>query len=168
MKTKILPWLLCLFLLLPGCGVLDIFRMPTDGTTVEPVDPPDEDTVVVPVLPAVKGFRFILIEDGPKRQSLGKQANVITSTILRKYLKDHCAKQSDGKTSDYHFVDKTDAFDDSGNCILPEPYLTVQKKRPVKSYPWLIGVNGKKATSKAVPLTVDETIQLIQPVAESK
>lgn len=158
---RFLPAALCLFLAL-GC---DAWRMPSTDTVAPPVP---VDPQVSPLV-TTKGFRFLIIEKGVNRTLLPPDQQTIFADVnLRHYLRDNCAKQADGKTPDFHFMDYGDVFNADGSVKLGEPWASVIKAKKPTEFPWLVSVNGKRALSVKLPSNSAGVMSAVKPIAEAK
>jgi hypothetical protein len=104
-------------------------------------------------------FRLLIVEETADRAKLSSgQQGIFTSTILRKWLKDHCRPLSDGSNG-FRIID----IDDMEH--LPSEFRSLQKPQSV---PWLYVTNGKTGLSCPLPASADELIAKVGPYAEGK
>lgn len=105
-------------------------------------------------------FRLLIVEETADRPQLpAGQLSIFTSTALRKYLRDHCVKLSDGRDG-FMIVDKDDVAD------LPIEFQGVHDaKNPT---PWLYATDGNKGVSCPLPADVDTVLAKVKPYAEGQ
>lgn len=141
-------WCLLLCISSIGCNVQWI---PVNPVQVDP-NPPG------PVVTNPE-FRLLIVEETADRPKLpAGQQGIFTSTVLRKWLKDHCKPLSDGSNG-FRIVD----VDDVEN--LPAEFKGLETP---KSVPWLFVTNGTTGLSCPLPGTADEVIAKVSPYAEGK
>ncbi len=104
------------------------------------------------------GFRVLIVYESSAITAA--QANVINSTIMRKYLDGKCVKGPDGKTTEYRILDK--------DTVMSNESSLWQKamQRPHPNLPWIIISNGRTGTEEPLPTTIDATMALIKKYAE--
>ncbi len=123
-----------------------------------PPDPPKPPTP--PPTPApipVDGFRVMIVYETSKLGELpASQVSVITSVKIREYLNSKCVKGPDGKTPEARFFD-------------PDTVVTTESKlwqdalkRPRGALPTILISDGKTGYEGPLPLTVDDTLKLLQ------
>lgn len=143
-----MKWLLFSLLLLTGCNVQWI-----------PVDPIQPDPNPPGPVVTSDEFRLLIVEETADRPKLpAGQQGVFTSTVLRKWLREHCKPLSDGSNG-FRIVD----VDDVEN--LPAEFKSLE--RPT-STPWLYVTNGKTGLSCPLPASVDELLSKVGPYASGE
>lgn len=148
MKTKRPIIAMFALLMLIGCNIQWV---PVNPVLVDP-NPPG------PVVTNPE-FRLLIVEETADRPRLpAGQQGIFTSTVLRKWLKDHCKPLSDGSNG-FRIVD----VDDMEH--LPAEFKSLETP---KSVPWLYVTNGKTGLSCPLPATADEVIAKVSPYAEGK
>jgi len=139
------------FMLLLAAGGCNVQWVPVDPVKPDP-NPPG------PVV-GERAFRLLIVEETEDRAKLpAAQQTIFASVPLRKYLRDHCHKLSDGSEG-FRFVDK----DQSGE--LPDE-LRKAADQPRQALPWLYVTDGVKGLSCPLPATVDDVLAKVKPYAE--
>lgn len=129
-----------------------------DGSATSPmaftVDPaPPEPPAPIPG----EGFKVLIVRESADLTKLPQsQQLVLRGATVAGYLDRRCATESDGKTKAHRIFDK-DA-DTSGDYA----YWTEAMKRPRSNYPWIVISNGKTGFEGPLPLTVADTMALLQ------
>ena len=90
------------------------------------------------------------------------QAEVLSSTILKQFLIDHCVKGTDGKTPEYRSFDVSQ----TDHLANESPLWQTAAERKHDSLPWMGISNGKTGFEGPVPKSIQETIDLIGKYAQ--
>lgn len=106
------------------------------------------------------GFRVLIVYENTETHKLPKeQVSIFTSTILRAWLIEHCAKDADG-TPDYQI------FDQHTDLQYESEIWQDTMARPRESLPWLVVGNGSKGYEGPLPATIPETIVILERFVE--
>ena len=106
---------------------------------------------------AVKGFRFLIVEETEDRAKLTEpQRQILFSPDIRSYAAGHCAKGPDGKTPEFRIFDK-DA-DLSHESDVWRQFMAVKRE----ATPWLVVSNGSSGFSGPLPATAADTLAILK------
>lgn len=121
---------------------------------LDPLNPDDGGNVIVPNV-TTDGLRVLIVrETRPNRNVPPSQLSIFTSTELRAYCNQKCAK-TNGQPDFRVWDESTDATRDSKDM---QALFKVERK----SLPWIVVANRRKGFSGPLPKTVEETIALIR------
>lgn len=123
-----------------------------------PQPPPDDDTVPIPQpepTPTVGKLRVVIIEEVSQRPSLpSSQQAVLLDKSIRDYMKTHCELNPKDNTPEFRLVDK--------DLTPDEEWLKKAFSEQRSSLPWIVLSNGKTGFSGPLPLTAEETLNLLK------
>mgnify|MGYP003332707571 CR=1 FL=1 len=101
------------------------------------------------------GFRVLIVEEAQERVKLpASQLSIFTSQELTDYCDAKCVKVSN--TPEYRIYDKDIQLTNESDVW--KKAMQIERK----SLPWLIVSNGRSGYSGPLPLTIDETMQILK------
>lgn len=101
------------------------------------------------------GFRVLIVEEAQERVKLpASQLTIFTSQELTDYCDAKCVKVNN--TPEYRIYDKDIQLTNESDVW--KKAMAIERK----SLPWLIVSNGRSGYSGPLPLTIDETMQILK------